>query len=166
MILALDVHYKETYAKSVGVLFNWQDSSPVKSITAIIYDVEAYIPGQFYKRELPCLLPVINQVNKDAIEAIVIDGYVYIDNHKNFGLGGHLWKALDEKIAVVGVGKTAFHTNRQTVMEVFRGTSKNPLYVSAIGMDSDEAAQLVKNMHEEYRIPDILKSLDQITKQI
>jgi len=166
MILALDVHYKETYAKSVGVLFNWQDNAPAKIITAIIYDVEDYTPGLFYKRELPCLLPVINQVSKDAIEAIIIDGYVYIDNHKNFGLGGHLWKALDENIAVIGVGKTTFHTNRQTVVEVFRGTGKNPLYVSAIGMDNNDAAQLVKNMHGEYRIPGILKTLDQITKQM
>ncbi len=166
MILALDVHYKETYAKSVGVLFNWQDSSPAKIITAIIDDVSAYIPGQFYKRELPCLLPVINQVDKDIIEAIITDSYVYIDNNKNFGLGGYLWKVLDEKIAVIGVGKTAFHTNRQTVMEVFRGVSKNPLYVSAIGIDNNEAAQLVKNMHGEYRMPSLLKTLDQITKQI
>lgn len=56
MILAIDVHYRDTFAKAVGVLFNWDDEHPQKIITTIVDNVDEYIPGEFYKRELPSVL--------------------------------------------------------------------------------------------------------------
>lgn len=59
MILAIDVHYKETYAKAVGILFHWNDETPIDIITTTINEVAEYETGQFYKRELPCILQLL-----------------------------------------------------------------------------------------------------------
>jgi deoxyribonuclease V len=164
MILAIDVHYRETYAKAVGVIFDWKDSKPQQTIIEYINDIEEYIPGEFYKRELPCLLKIIEQVDLDSLEAIIVDGYIYVDNNLSLGLGGYLYYKLNEQVPVIGVAKTSFFTNRQTVTELIRGDSKNPLHVSSVGYPLEEAVQRVLEMHGEYRNPTILKELDKITK--
>lgn len=165
MVLAIDVYYKDDYAKVVGVLFNWDGECPFRIIEEHVDSVEEYIPGEFYKRELPCILKIIEQTNLTEIEAIIIDGYVYVDNNKAFGLGAFLWKSLQEKIPVIGVAKTSFFKNKETVIEVYRGESKNPLYISSIGYDLNKATDLIKEMKGNYRIPDILKLLDTKTKE-
>jgi deoxyribonuclease V len=165
MILALDVHYKAAGAKAVGVLFNWQDALPEEVIIEYINEVDEYIPGEFYKRELPCLLKIIEETNLDNIDAIVIDGYVYIDNDMNFGLGGRLWEALEKRVPVIGVAKTSFFKNKDTVRELKRGISNSPLYISSIGMELDACVNFIKNMKGDYRMPDILKLLDKKTKE-
>lgn len=164
MLLAIDVHYKSNYAKAVGVFFNWEDDEPIKIISEKIEKVEAYVPGQFYKRELPCILALLKNVDLNTLEAIIVDGHVFIDDEKNHGLGGYLWKALDEKIPIIGVAKTAFHSVQKLSQPIFRGESKSPLYVSAIGFELDLALQKVQNMKGDFRIPSILKILDQETK--
>ncbi len=164
MLLALDVHYKETYAKSVGVLFNTTDDTSVKTLVEIIDEVEEYVPGQFYKRELPCLLEVIEKVDLSTIEAIIVDGHVYVDNNCSLGLGGHLYEALNKQIPIIGVAKRSFHNTDEVSKEVFKGQSKNPLYVSAIGMDLKRAIDIVSQLHGEHRIPTLLKLLDSVTK--
>jgi deoxyribonuclease V len=165
MILAIDVYYKPDRAKVVGFLFNWQDEMPVQIFEAIEYDVEDYVPGEFYKRELPCILKLLKKVQLENLEAIIVDGYVYLDDNKTFGLGAHLWQALDVKIPVIGVAKTKFHNNVNMVCEVMRGESSKPLFVSAIGINFQDAANHVKKMAGTNRIPDILKKLDMETKQ-
>ena len=45
-------------------------------------------PGQFYKRELPCILELLKQVNP-LPNYIVIDGYVYLGGDEKPGLGKH-----------------------------------------------------------------------------
>lgn len=163
MILAIDVYYLERTAKAVGVLFDWDDSEPRQFIEVEVDGVEDYLPGQFYKRELPCLLKVIDRVDAASLEAIVVDGHVYV-NETTYGLGGKLYEALGRSIPVIGVGKNAFHANSSTVRQVFRGGSSKPLYVSAIGTDADSAADRITNMYGKYRFPDILKQLDTRTK--
>lgn len=59
MIAALDVYYDKV--RSVGlaaaVVFNaWDDSKPAAEYTAVVEKIEPYVPGQFFRRELPCLL--------------------------------------------------------------------------------------------------------------
>jgi deoxyribonuclease V len=90
---------------------------------------------------------------------------VYVDNQYSYGLGGYLHEALDKKIPIIGVAKTCFQSNKDTVIEVFRGESKNPLYVSAIGYDLEKAAQEVKEMFGDFRLPYLLKLMDQKTKE-
>jgi deoxyribonuclease V len=165
MILALDVYYRDNTTKAVGVLFNWEDFQPIKIIIEFIDQVEEYIPGKFYKRELPCLLKIIEKININEIEAIIIDGYVYIDNDLKYGLGAILWETLNKQIPVIGVAKTSFFRNKQTIKEVNRGVSKKPLYVSTIGYNINKAVEKIKDMKGEFRIPSILKELDIITKE-
>lgn len=165
MLLALDVHYKESYAKSVGVIFNATEDVMQSSIIEIIDDVEDYVPGQFYRRELPCLLRVVDKVDLTTIDAIVVDGHVYVDNNCNLGLGGHLYKAMGEQVPVIGVAKRSFHNTEIVSKEVFKGKSRNPLYVSAIGIDLQDAMRTISQLHGEYRIPTVLKALDDITKK-
>lgn len=80
MILAVDVHYRDSFAKAVGILFNWNDEHPQKVIIKILKNIEEYIPGEFYKRELPCILEVLKELDLSEIEIILVDSHVYIDN--------------------------------------------------------------------------------------
>jgi deoxyribonuclease V len=165
MQLALDVHYREDVAKIVGVLFDWEDVQPKKIIVEYINEVSEYIPGEFYKRELPCIIEILNKVDLNTIDTIIIDGHIYVDDDLKYGLGGYVWQAVNEKIPIIGVAKTSFYKNKATVQEVTRGNSAKPLYVSSIGIDVDKALELIKNMKGDYRIPTILKELDRITKE-
>lgn len=165
MLLAIDVYYtSNNIAHAVGVLFNWDDEEPQQTIQTQLEGIAPYEPGAFYKRELPCLLSVINKVDVAALEAIIIDGYVYVDNNKNGGLGKHLYDKLEQKVPVIGVAKTGYFNNQQTVVNVNRGESQKPLYVSAVGYDLNKAATNIKHMQGKYRMPDILKTLDQLTR--
>lgn len=165
MILIIDLYYKENgFAKAVGVLCEWNDQEARKIIIEKIENVEPYVPGEFYKRELPGILKIIERVEFEKIEAIIVDGHVYIDNDKNYGLGGYLWEELKQKVPVIGVAKRGFYSNKDTVIEIMRGESKNPLYVSSIGMDKNIAARQIQNMKGDYRIPTILKMVDSLTK--
>lgn len=168
MILAVDVFYSsDNIAKIVGLLFeNWGDKSPKETIIEHLENIAPYEPGSFYKRELPCILKLLSAINAEILDIIVIDGYVYLDDDKKFGLGAFLYESIDGAIPVIGVAKTSFHDNKQNVVEVFRGNSQNPLYISAIGIDINLAAEYVSQMHGDYRFPTLLKLLDQKTKEL
>jgi deoxyribonuclease V len=163
-ILAVDVHYTEVKAKVVGVLFDWADHAPKKVIQKLIDYVVEYIPGEFYKRELPCILELLKEVELSEVSIIIVDGHVYVDNNGKYGLGAHLYETLDGKFPVIGVAKSSFFNNENTVLPICRGVSTKPLLVSAIGINLNAAAQNVKAMCGNNRMPDILKQLDQITK--
>ncbi|MEN8928203.1 MAG: endonuclease V [Flavobacteriales bacterium] len=163
MILAIDIHYKENIATCVAVLFDWEDELPQRVITENLEGVYEYIPGEFYKRELPCILALMKKIELKEIEILIVDGHVYTDN-ETYGLGGHTWEALEKKIPIIGVAKRPFHNNGDTVKEVYRGGSKNPLYVSSIGMKLKKAEEYIQNMKGEYRMPTILTELDKVTK--
>ncbi|MFW0716795.1 endonuclease V [Pedobacter sp. N23S346] len=166
MILALDVHYKDDgSAKSVGILFNWNDIQPKEVLIEYIKETAEYIPGEFYKRELPCLLKIVEKVCIHELEAIVIDGYVYIDNDKRFGLGGYLWETLNEQIPIIGVAKNFYQGNIETVKQIYRGKSKKPLYISSVGLELGMASDFILQMPGVFRIPHLLKQLDTITKE-
>lgn len=164
MVLAIDVHYREDIAKAVGVLFEWTDTVSTQIFTEYIDEIEEYIPGQFYKRELPCILKIIGKIDLSLVEVIIIDGHVFIDNNQSYGLGGYLWKALNKTKPIVGIAKKAFYNTEQVTYPIYRGNSKIPLYISSIGIDTILMQTLVKNMYGEYRIPSILKQLDVETK--
>jgi deoxyribonuclease V len=78
MMVAVDVDYRASIAIVAGVIFdNWLDHKPVREITAQISDVKEYISGQFYQRELPGILELLQQIN-ELPECIIIDRYVYL----------------------------------------------------------------------------------------
>lgn len=165
MIIAIDVHYRENFAKAVAIEFEtWQDEKASKVYEVQINKAAEYIPGQFYKRELPCILKVLEKTSLESTDVIVVDGYVTLSNEGKFGLGMYLYEALNQKIPIIGVAKKSFKDNEQQVRKVLRGESKNPLYVTSVGFDLDKAAKLIEQMKGEYRIPTLLKILDQHTK--
>ncbi|WP_262494690.1 endonuclease V [Flavobacterium davisii] len=164
MILAIDVYYINEIAKSVGVLFDWKDIHPQEVIIDIKEGVAEYVPGEFYKRELPCIEALLKKIPLEKIKIIIIDGHIYVDDSLKYGLGGYVWELLEKKIPIIGVAKNAFHSNTSTVVPLYRGESKKPLYVSAIGMEITEAVTHLQNMQGDFRIPSILKELDTITK--
>lgn len=88
MILAFDTYYYNGKAKTVCLEFEeWNESKNFKIHTEIIENVEEYIPGEFYKRELPCILSLLDKIDLTNIEAIIVDGFVYLDDEKKYGLG-------------------------------------------------------------------------------
>jgi deoxyribonuclease V len=167
MILAVDVAYNENnIAQAVAIGFDsWTDERPKVIYQEFIIGLEDYIPGEFYKRELPCIEKLLSKIELNTFEIVIVDGYVYLDDLEKPGLGAHLFEKLNRKIPVVGIAKTSFTGNVKNIREVFRGESTKPLYVSAIGINVDEIASHVKNMYGNYRIPSLLKRLDQLTKK-
>ena len=165
MILALDTYYRENMAKTVGIAFHWNDLEPRQVYTAIHEPVKPYISGQFYQRELPCLKQLLDKIDLSSIEAIIVDGYVFVDNEKKYGLGGHLWETLGQTIPVIGVAKNALKDTEKVSVPLLRGKSTNPLYVSTMGLPLDKTATKVEKMQGPYRIPTLLKKLDQLTRE-
>lgn len=166
MILAIDVYYIENRAKTVGILFKyWTDTK--SDINAVISDyqdnIEPYQSGQFYRRELPCIMSLLKKIDLSSVSVIVIDGYVQLAEGK-MGLGGHLYNSLNKSIPIIGVAKKPFAGNSPYLIEVVRGESKHPLYITAIGTPLEDAAANIKLMAGKYRMPDLLSFLDQQTK--
>ena len=100
-----------------------------------------------------------------TVETIIVDGYVQLDDDGKAGLGMYLYDSLNQKIPIIGVAKRGFKDNVKHVIEVTRGKSNNPLYVTAIGIGLQDSADKIKNMAGKYRMPDLLKILDQKTKE-
>lgn len=122
MILATDVHYYNGKARAAGIIFkNWLDAEAQSEVTIEIDNVEEYVSGSFYKRELPCLLALIDALRQKP-SIIIVDGYVYLGKEKKAGLGKYLYEALDQKIAVIGVAKNSFEASQEEI-EVFRRDS-------------------------------------------
>jgi deoxyribonuclease V len=166
MIYAFDVYYSNNIAQAVAIGFDhWTDSVPKVSEKELIINIEEYVPGEFYKRELPCILKVLGKLRPDTISTIVVDGYVQLDDKGTPGLGGRLYQMLQEKIPVVGVAKKSFADNHRRVREVLRGQSLQPLYVTSAGIDVDDAAANVRAMHGDHRIPTLLKQLDTLSRR-
>ena len=77
-------------------------------------------------------------------------------------VGARLYHALDGKVPVIGVAKTWFKGGK--ALEVFRGKSKRPLFVTAAGITDEEAAAHVREMHGPDRIPTLLRRVDQLSR--
>lgn len=167
MILAFDTYYFDSKAKTICLEFEqWKESENFKVHTEIIENVEEYIPGEFYRRELPCIISLLNQIDLKNIEAIIVDGFVYLDDDKKYGLGGYLYEKLNKQIPIIGVAKTNFASIEKDKKALLRGDSIKPLFITAIGIDLEEAFQKVQSMAGEFRIPTLLKELDRLTKEL
>lgn len=165
MILAVDVQYEDNSALAAGVIFPmWSSTEPNRYITKSISGIEPYEPGAFYKRELPCILSLLEDVN-EHLEIIVVDGFVTLGKEETKGLGMYLFEALNEKTTVIGVAKKAFKDTPKAC-EVYRGESLNPLYVTSVGLSLEKAISGVASMHGKHRIPTLLKKADQLCRGI
>ncbi len=163
MILAVDADYQENSAWIAGVAFEaWADPSALKTFRSMVSPIQDYCPGEFYKRELPCILQLLNEFDLKP-DVIVIDGYVYLDGRSEPGLGAHLYQALGEVVPVIGVAKRPFQGIDESY-SLLRGESQTPIYITAIGMPRTYARNAIRQMHGDYRIPTLLKLADQVCR--
>ncbi len=163
MIAIVDVYYESEFTRTAVVLIQyWEDECPVREYVHEQAGEQAeYIPGRFYERELPCILSTLEQVEED-VGTIVIDGYVFLDSDGRKGLGAILHEAINESIPVIGVAKKHFFGSN--AIEILRGNSRNPLYVTSVGCNLNTAAKHIRSMQGEHRIPTILKLADQLSR--
>jgi deoxyribonuclease V len=164
MIAAIDVGYYDNSATAACVLFeNWSDAAPTREASCEVGDVAPYQSGEFYRRELPCVLAVLKKLEQ-LPDIIIIDGYVWLSNEQEPGLGGHLYAALEKRAAVIGVAKTRFH-RATTAMDIYRGKSATPLYITAAGLPLAEAASHIRSMHGNFRLPTLIRRADQLCRR-
>jgi len=158
VIVAVDVDYREKEAVAACVGFaKWTDATAAfERIVRVPGAAAAYVPGQFYLRELPCVLAALRGVDADVV---VVDGYVMLSAGKR-GLGGHLHEAIRKP--VVGVAKNEFRG--ATAERVVRGGSKKPLFVTVAGMSAKDAAAAVRSMHGPHRIPALIARADALCR--
>lgn len=163
MHFAVDVHYHSEGARSAGVLFStWEAAVAEAELTHTLDQVAAYEPGAFYKRELPCLLALIDTTST-PLKTIVIDGFVDLGAAQSPGLGRYLFEALKRAVPIIGVAKTPFK-DTPAELAVRRGESQRPLWISAAGLPLADAQAAIQRMHGPYRIPTLLKRVDRLCR--
>lgn len=98
MKLAIDAYYFENKAKIVGILFlDWEDEQPIQVVSMCKENIATYESGAFYKRELPCIIDLVDKINLVEITCIILDSFVYLDDDKKMGLGGYLYEYLKKR---------------------------------------------------------------------
>jgi deoxyribonuclease V len=163
-LLAVDVQYRGSTGFCAGVSFEeWTQQNPTEEYVARRDGVNDYVPGNFYLRELPCIIDLLSAAPR--ADYIIIDGYVFLADEHHPGLGKHLFDAIGEKSAVIGVAKTRFH-NVPERYEIYRGKSRRPLFVSCVGCTMETAKESIRSMHGEGRIPTLLKSVDDLCRRL
>ena len=164
MVLAcVDVDYRGEEAVAACVVFrDWVDEIAAARHVRRIQGIEPYVPGEFYRRELPCLRAVLAEVAD--VELVIVDGYVWLADEARPGLGARLYEELGRRVPVVGVAKTRFASCRLAVPVVRGQGVKSPLFVTAAGMEVAEAARCVERMHGPHRLPTLLRQVDALCR--
>jgi deoxyribonuclease V len=165
MLACVDVDYRGDEGPAVASCVVWEgwDSHDIhEERAAATPRVSPYTPGRLYERELPCLLRVLSEVEA-PLEAILVDGHVWLDDRGRPGLGAYLYDALEKKIPVIGIAKNPFGGFRGERC-VLRGQSQRPLFITAVGIDVDVAAEGVRRMHGAHRVPSLLTRADQLCR--
>lgn len=165
MIYAFDTYYYEDYANTVCIAFeDWSSENESEIFVEKTNITSDYESGAFYKRELPCIVSLLKKIRLQEGDLIIVDGYVSLDNDDKMGLGGYLYEALDQKYPIIGIAKNEFASPDSQRKAVLRGESKTPLFLTAKGEDVDDLLPKVLQMHGSYRIPTLLKKLDQLSR--
>ncbi len=171
MLLATDVHYDEAGDRAAAAMLlftTWSDTAATIERVRMHHGLAPYVPGAFYQRELPALLPLLLELARaHPLEAILIDGYV--DLGAAPGLGRHLAHALQQQglnAPIIGVAKSRFAgaDSGAGAVQLLRGTSQQPLFITAAGLDAAAAARSIAAMHGEHRIPTLLRRVDRLAR--
>jgi deoxyribonuclease V len=167
----LDVDYGAAGVTAAGVGFDaWTDAvARIEIVVRSFAPAAPYQPGAFYERELPHLLAVLARMPE--LDGVIVDAYAWLGADRP-GLGARLHEACGR--VVIGVAKTAFAgadelrsaaLGPHRTVEIARPGSARPLYVSAAGLDPAEAAERVRGMHGDHRIPTLLRRADALARQ-
>jgi deoxyribonuclease V len=167
VLACVDVDYRPTCVVTACVSFAaWTDGAPAASVAVRSEGAAAaYVPGQFYRRELPYLLDVLARL-AEVPDVIVVDGFVWLGPDEP-GLGAHLHEALGRRAAIVGVAKRPYRgasMNASMSASGRRGASETPLFVTSVGLPLDAAVAHVASMHGPHRVPTLLKLVDRLAR--
>jgi len=163
MIACFDVHYFRDTANAAAIVFqDWESQTSISEYTSAIAQPAEYKPGRFYLRELQPLLVVIQRIVQ-PVDVFIIDGYCHLSSDQAPGLGAYLMESLDHDALIVGIAKNRYGNTKHAV-ELLRGQSARPLFVTAIGANYEWAAKHVASMAGEFRIPTLLKAVDRLSR--
>ena len=129
----------------------------VSSYTTYVQKCHPYIPGQFYKRELPCIQALLAIV-REPVGIIIVDGHCWLDPG-HAGLGQHVYKHTG--IPTIGIAKAQYKDG--VAVPVLRGCSARPLWLSSSGCSVPN--NFLQNMAGEGRIPTLLKLVDRLARK-
>lgn len=177
MILALDSYYKNNICNTSLVVFV-RPGSEIPYYTDTIYTevTSEYIPGEFYKRELPGIIQIIEKLRSEhpeiwnRIVIIIIDSFITLKSVDKIwgGLGYHLQEYLKSvgitNRIIYGVAKSNFGNSDEISKLIYRGKSKKPLYIQST-YKNHTAVGVIHNMHGENRIPAMLKLVDKLSRK-
>jgi deoxyribonuclease V len=159
--VAADVHYLSSGGAQAAavVAADARFCEVVAERTELVAEVAPYRPGEFYLRELPPIRAVLHGLG--GLGLLVVDGYVDLDPGGRPGLGAYVHAEFG--VPVIGVAKTAFRAATHAV-PVLRGTSARPLFVTAAGIPRGRAADLVRHMAGQHRLPDAVRRADELAR--
>ena len=164
MKVCLDVQYAADTAFAAAVVFDaWQDTDPVNQYTVRVGGIRAYEPGKFYLRELKPLMAAVQRI-REPIDIYIIDAHCHLMSETDPGLGAYLHNAIGGRSSIIGVAKNRFRDSRQAV-EVLRGKSKRPLYVTSIGIGRRDAAAALRAMAGSHRLPTMITLADRLARE-
>ena len=163
MKFALDVHHDGPAAIAAAVGFDeWGAVEATKTFVTRIAQVAKAPAGEPWMRDLQCLMQLLHEHALQP-EAIVIDGFVHVDEQDAPGLGRRLFDALGGRVPVIGIAKsTGAFTAAQ--FEVFREEEAAPVIVTCAGIDLGAAKARVRSMHGRKRAPTLMKLVARIAK--
>ena len=164
MKLVVDVQFdKAGGATAAAAAFDdWGAFEATKTYSLKIDHVEKPVKGELDLRELPWLIQLLN-ANALQPEAIVFDGFVFLDPQETPGLGAHLFNALGGRTPVIGASKTAMK-DAPAQFEVHREDETPPLIVTCAGIDLGAAKARIRMMHGKKRMPTLMKLAARVAK--
>lgn len=160
---AVDVHYGADEAATAALVVCGEVTFAVvlAEYVVTVDHVAPYEPGALFKRELPCIRAVL--AHAEPLDLLLVDGYATLDPGGRPGLGARAAAAFG--VPVIGVAKTPFRGATHAI-EVVRGDTRRPLYVTAAGgIRADEAARIVAEMAGPHRMPSALTRVDRLARQ-
>lgn len=166
MVIIIDGDYNDSNhtAHMAGVLLNeCTDKEICGFITVDVENTEEYESGSFYKRELKGVKELLSKVNIDDIDLIIIDGFAKFSDGIHKPLGEYIYDKY--YIPVIGVAKKWCEHCKVKNTEVYRGSSKNPLFVTVAGGNSNIAKKIVAEMYGDNRLPYAIKLADSIARR-
>ena len=163
MIACFDVHYQDGSANAAAILFDdWASDQPSDQLLVRSENVAEYQAGSFYQRELGPLRSVIEQIAY-PVHTFVIDAYCHLSESGAPGLGAYLHETLPGNSVVIGVAKNRFRDTNHAI-ELLRGGSDRPLFVSSIGINYSTAVEHIRSMAGPHRLPTLLKAVDRLCR--
>ncbi len=91
--------------------------------------------------------------------------YLILDVHYQENPQTNKTTASVAGIRFQGIAKNKFFDISEDYA-VYRGISKHPLYVTSVDFDNQKALQIVKNLEGEHKLPNIVKMVDKLSRDL